>query len=224
MLPACSFRYQNASLSGSGYPIASTLPQNSVISLPVKQHSGTMKCNYIAIFFLVSLSAIFTNCGDTGKIKSNTDSYDERTFDTSNHVCSAGSELLTIGGYYKGHIDSNKNMVIFGSSFSVEYFTNIRGIGYGFCKHNDEINYISCNDKRFITDGIKVGDRYDDVKNHITDKTVYQCPGWGIYVGLRSGWQAYFGLPDEHSRKAEIADTARVICFFKAHNSTQFSH
>lgn len=116
----------------------------------------------------------------------------------------------------KNELEQDEEYTLTSSSSTARlYKLNSNGVPFHIgLNDNDEINFISTNDKGFITtDGVKIGSTLGEIKQITTNKLICEH-GFGCYVLLNSGWYAGF-YGDRLFYIAEPTDTSKTVWFFK---------
>ncbi len=124
---------------------------------------------------------------------------------------------LKVGRKYLGKIDSFRYAIMTSpSNFDTGFFTTINDIEFVFSRTKEGIVFfITCDDKNFITDGVRVGDSFGYLKKHFKDTTVHDVEGYTRFVTLPSGWRAVFEIPMVHTLVPRIKDTQKLQWFYR---------
>ena len=124
---------------------------------------------------------------------------------------------LKLGQKYQGKIDSFRFAIMTSSSnFDTGFYTTINNIKFVFSRKKDGIVFfISCSDKNFIIDGVRVGDSFGYVKKRLKDTTVHDVGGYTRFVVLPSGWLAVFEIPTVYTPFPRIKDTQKILYMYR---------
>lgn len=134
------------------------------------------------------------------------------------HSLNAQTFPLKLGQKYKGKIDSVRQGLLMtsGGSFDTCFCTTINKIKFSFCRYsNGTVKFICCKDKNFVTDHVRVGDKYGYVKKQLKDTTVRDEWGFSRFVTLPSGWLAFFEVPMSHPLVPKIKDHQQLGFFYQ---------
>ena len=125
------------------------------------------------------------------------------------------SKLPDIGDVLRGLPKSRVSELVFSAQFIPAYEANLSGVTYTIAVSKDtgKVLFVSVKGNGFRTpEGFSVENTVGDVSEKYPYDELEEL-GWGNYIRLPSGWNAYLGLQGKFNSKS------RIMCFFKRSDS-----